>query len=125
MATYIAEVRYNGKLEILEGLEYSSIRECKTELRANGYKVRIVATEEDFDRACERYCAKQERKSENNKIKYSVDKEWAKKYNCSVKVFRNAFKTHQEKDSNGEYVYKYMDLEDWVEYYKEHPEYCK
>lgn len=120
--TYTASVTYNGRVEILENLEYRNIRECKNELRANGYKVRFVCKPEDFDEACEKLYQKREDKSHINKIQYEYDREEAKKYNTSVKTYRAAKKTCFEKDEAGNYRYLYMTLQDWVDYYDEHKE---
>lgn len=121
--SYVASVTHKGRLEILEGLEYKSIRECKDELRANGYKVRFVTTEDKFDEACDKYYEKLNRKNSYNRIKYRLDREEAQRYGCSVKVYRAAWKTYTEKDEKGHYRYNAMSLKDWVEYFKERPEF--
>ena len=121
--TYIASVTYNGRIEILENLEYRNIRECKDQLRANGYHVRIVCRPEQFDEACEKFYEKRQKKAFTSKAQYEADKAEAKKYNTSVKTYRAAIRTLLEKDENGEYKYLYMTLEDWVKYYDEHKEY--
>ena len=120
---YTASVTIEGRVEILEGLEYKNIRECKNELRANGFKVRFVCKPEQFDETCEKMYEKRELKSNINKAKYSYYKKEAEKYGTSVKTYRAAMKTLLEKDENGEYVYSYMTLEDWIKYYDEHKEY--
>ena len=72
--TYIASVTYNGRIEILENLEYRNIRECKDELRANGYHVRIVCRPEQFDEACEKFYEKRQKKAFTSKAQYEADK---------------------------------------------------
>lgn len=123
MATYIASVKYEGKVQILRDLEYNNIRECKRELRANGYQIRIVTTEDKFDEACEKYLAKKEDKSIRNKVKWELDKERAKEYGTSVKTFRAARKALLEKDKDGNYVNTASSLEDWIEFYDEHKDF--
>lgn len=120
--TYTASVTYNGRVEVLENLEYRNIRECKNELRNNGYKVRFVCKPEDFDEACSRYHKKVSDKAFINKAKNKFYKEEAAKYNTSIKTMKSAYKTYLEKDENGEYKYDAMDLKDWVEYYDKHKE---
>ena len=123
MATYIASVKYEGKVQILRDLEYNNIRECKSELRANGYQIRVVTTEDKFDEACEKYLAKKEDKSIRNKVKWELDKERAKEYGTSVKTFRAARKALLEKDKDGNYVNIASSLEDWIEFYDEHKDF--
>lgn len=54
MAKYIASVKWEGKIEIIER-DYPTANEFKKDLRANGYQVRFITTEENFDRDCEEY----------------------------------------------------------------------
>lgn len=56
MNTYIASVRHKDtrELKIITG-EYKSMASMSKELRANGYSVRFIATEETFDDVCEKY----------------------------------------------------------------------
>lgn len=66
MTKYLASVKDNGEIKIMEG-EYPSMKEFKKDLRANGYKVRFICLPENFDQACEDYYWKLNKKRHINK----------------------------------------------------------
>ena len=89
MKKYIASVRdiETKKLMIIER-EYDRKADFYDDLRANGYRVRFISTEEKFDEDCQRY---NERCEQNINVKnalYAADKESAKKLNMTVKEYR-------------------------------------
>lgn len=68
MTKYIASVKDNGKIMILEK-EYPSMKEFKMDLRKNGYQVRFICLPENFDQACENYYWKLQRVRNINKAR--------------------------------------------------------
>lgn len=76
MNTYIASVRDKDTKEfkIITG-EYKSMASMSRELRANGYSVRFIATEETFEDACEKYNTELEiRRRVHKKMRNKEDK---------------------------------------------------
>lgn len=63
MKTYIASVKDNGSLKIITS-DYNRKEDFAKELRANGYRVRFISTEENFDKDAERYNVRLERQAE-------------------------------------------------------------
>ena len=74
---YIAAVKdtYTGKVEIIERDSYTSKKAFATDLRGNGYKVRFITTEENFDDDCIKYHEKIERKMMINKCRRQTKRE--------------------------------------------------
>ena len=66
MTTYLASVKWEGKIKVME-LEAGSMKELKKDLRNNGYQVRFICLPENFDQACEDYYWKLNRKRHINK----------------------------------------------------------
>ena len=60
---YIASVidKSDNKFKIIKDT-YSSKKEFAYDLRANGYQVRFITTNDSFDRDCEQYHQQKERK---------------------------------------------------------------
>lgn len=75
MTKYIASVKYEGKIQIMEK-EYSSMKQFKKDLRANGYQVRFICLPENFDQACEDYFYKLETKRYVNKAIRAANKKF-------------------------------------------------
>lgn len=68
MTKYLASVKDNGKIKIMER-GYPSMKEFKKDLRANGYKVRFICLPENFAQACENYYWKLQKKNFINKAR--------------------------------------------------------
>lgn len=91
MKEYIAIVTYKGELETIKR-EYDTKKHFYDDLRLNGYRVRFISTEENFDKDCEKY---HERCELNKRVKnamYASDKKFAERMNMSVKEYRNWLK---------------------------------
>lgn len=65
MKEYIASCTLNGTITIVK-MEYNTKKEFANELRANGYRVRFISTEEKFDEDAEKY---NERCEDHNKAR--------------------------------------------------------
>lgn len=66
MTTYLASVKWEGNIKVME-LEANSMKELKKELRSNGYQVRFICLPENFDQACGDYYWKLNKKRHINK----------------------------------------------------------
>ncbi len=91
MKKYIAEVRLEGKITIIES-EYNCKSDFCRDLRANGYKVRFISTEENFDADCEKYNARCEKNKLAKKVVYASHKDSADRLHMTVKEFRDWMK---------------------------------
>lgn len=87
MTKYIASVTYEGELQTIER-EYNTKREFYAELRANGFRVRFISTEEKFDDDCAKYHEACELNKSIKKEIYKAHKESAKRMNMTVKEYR-------------------------------------
>lgn len=78
---YIASVRdrQTGKIEIIERDCYKTKKEFKEDLAGNGYTIRFITTEEDFDKACEERYWKLHQRSIVNKLHWESEKKTAEK----------------------------------------------
>ena len=93
MKKYIASVTLNGKLQIIKR-EYDRKQDFYSDLRANGYRVRFISTEEKFDEDAIKY---NERCEMNKSIKnaiYASDKKQAEAMNMTVAQFRTWLKNN-------------------------------
>lgn len=84
---YIASVTYEGKLEIIER-EYKTKSAFYSDLRGNGYRVRFISTEENFDSDCAKYHEACELNKSIKKEIYKSYKEQAASMNMSVAEFK-------------------------------------
>ena len=109
---YIASVKYEGKQELITK-DYPTKKEFKEDLLNNGYSVRFITTEENFDIDCDKFHEKLETQRIKNKIRYDYDKKDAKKYGVSVPVYRQALKRYFECDS----INSTLSLKDLCEIY--------
>lgn len=92
MKKYIASVTFDGELQIIEK-EYDRKQDFYNDLKANGYRVRFISTEEKFDEDAIKY---NERCEMNKRIKnaiYASDKKQAEAMNMTVAQFRAYLKT--------------------------------
>lgn len=87
MKKYIASVTYKGELTIMER-EYKNKAEFYNDLRANGFSVRFITTEENFDADCEKWHEKNEMSKRIHKAIYASDKKLAKNLNMTVSEYR-------------------------------------
>lgn len=74
MKTYSASVKYEGKI-ITVTREFQNKKAFAEALRANGMKVRFIATPDDFEEAAEKYAEKLEIARGNAQIKREVKRE--------------------------------------------------
>lgn len=74
MKTYSASVKYEGKI-IMVTREFQNKKAFAEALRANGMKVRFIATPDDFEEAAEKYAEKLEIARGNAQIKREVKRE--------------------------------------------------
>ena len=74
MKTYSASVKYEGKI-ITITREFQNKKTFAEALRANGMKVRFIATPDDFEAAAEKYAEKLEIARDNARIKREVKRE--------------------------------------------------
>lgn len=51
----IASVRYEGEIQVVKNDTFTTKRAYADALRGNGYRVRFIATPEEFDEACENF----------------------------------------------------------------------
>ena len=90
---YKAMVKIDGKTLVVNIQQYTK-KDATEDLRRNGYKVKFVSTEENFDKDLEKYLYRKALNNSIAKCKYKSDKEEAKMYNCSVAVLRKAQKEY-------------------------------
>ena len=107
MKEYIASVTYNGELKHINA-EYPTKKAFYEDLRANGYSVRFISTEEKFDEDCEKYEQRCDASKLYHQVKNRLDKEYANEYGISVAHYRRAYKAWVK--SNG-----YLTLKDCIE----------
>ena len=108
---YKAMVKMDGKTLIVDIQQYTK-KDATEDLRRNGYKVKFVSTEENFDKDLEKYLYRKELNNNISKCKYKSDKEEAKIYKCSVAVLRKAKKEYFK---NNDIL---MTLKDYIEIYR-------
>ena len=87
MKKYIASVTLDGELQTIER-EYDRKQDFYSDLRANGYRVRFISTEEKFDEDCEKYNEACERNKAVKNAIYASDKKQAEAMNMTVAQFR-------------------------------------
>lgn len=87
MKLYVASVTLDGKVEIIRS-EYDRKQDFYNDLRGNGYRVRFISTEENFDADCEKYHERCEKNKRIKKLVYASHKESAKRMHMTVKEFR-------------------------------------
>lgn len=89
---YIASVRdkETKKLMIIER-EYSNKKEFEIDLRLNGFSVRFISTENNFDDDCAKWHEKNERAKRNSKIKTLVHRECAFKMGMTIREYNALF----------------------------------
>lgn len=90
---YVASVRdrETKKIEVITR-DYPTKKEFRSDLAGNGYSIRFIATEEDFDEACYKYYEKLEIKKSIKKMRYQSDKKHAENLGMSVKEYRKWLK---------------------------------
>ena len=76
---YIAAVKWEGKIEIIERDTYTSKKAFAADLRANGYKVRFISTEEKFDEDCTKYHERIQAQTELRRYIKEAEKKTAQK----------------------------------------------
>lgn len=87
MKLYVACVTLEGKIEIVKS-EYNRKQDFYNDLRANGYRVRFISTEENFDADCEKYHERCEMNKRIKNIQYASDKKLADRMHMTVKEYR-------------------------------------
>ena len=90
---YIASVTMKneetGKKELtLIKREYDRKSDFYHDLRANGYSVRFITTEEKFDEDCEKWHEANEKSKKIHNAIYASDKMHAEKMNMTVAEYR-------------------------------------
>ncbi len=79
MKEYIASVRDKQTRELkIFRMEYETKKDFYTDLRNNGYSVRFITTEENFDRDCEKWHERNELNKRIAKRRRDSQKEFAK-----------------------------------------------
>lgn len=87
MKLYVACVTFEGKIEIVKS-EYNRKQDFYIDLRGNGYKVRFISTEENFDADCEKYHERCEMNRIRNNARYRATAQFAKEMKMTVKEFK-------------------------------------
>lgn len=87
MKKYIASVTLDGEVKIIKS-EYNRKQDFYNDLRGNGYRVRFISTEENFDADCEKYHERCEKNNYINKMLYASYKKSADKMGMSVKEYK-------------------------------------
>jgi hypothetical protein len=64
--TYVASVTFEGKIQIIERDDYKTKKAFAHDLRANGYRVRLISTPEKFNEDAEKY---NKRREDHNKAR--------------------------------------------------------
>ena len=86
---FIASVKNKETKEIqLITKEYSSKKEFKKDLIGNGYSVRFITTEENFENDCINYNEQREKAKKIATNKYKSDKEISEKVGMTVQEYR-------------------------------------
>lgn len=89
---YIASVRDKGTKELmLIEREYNNKKEFEIDLRQNGFSIRFISTENNFDDDCAKFHEKNERAKRNSKIKTQVHRECAFKMGISIREYNALF----------------------------------
>ena len=81
MKEYVASVRdkETNTIKILKG-KYATKKEYENDLRKNGYAVRFITTEENFDSDCEKWNKRNEENKRIAKMKYEARKKFANEH---------------------------------------------
>lgn len=87
MKLYVACVTLDGKVEIIRS-EYNRKQDFYSDLRSNGYRVRFISTEENFDADCEKYHERCEKNKLIKKLVYASHKDSANRMHMTVKEYR-------------------------------------
>ena len=61
----MASVRYEGEIQVVKNDTFTTKRAYADALRGNGYRVRFIATPEEFDEECEKWHTRKLRTAEN------------------------------------------------------------
>lgn len=92
---YVASVRdkETKRISIIRSDEYKTKKDFAKEIRCNGYTVRFISTEENFDADCEKYNeACEMNKAVKNEL-YRTDKKIAESLNMTVAEYRSYVKS--------------------------------
>lgn len=84
---YIAVVIFEKELSTIS-MEYTTKKDFYHDLRKNGYSVRFISTEENFNKDCEKWHERNETAKNINKRIYESDKKSAERMNMTVKQYR-------------------------------------
>lgn len=91
---YVASVRdkETKRISIIKSDGYKTKKDFAKDIRCNGYTVRFISTEENFDVDCEKYHeACEMNKAIKNEI-YRMDKKIADRINMTVAEYRRYIK---------------------------------
>lgn len=93
---YVASVKNKETkvISIIKADDYKNKNEFAKDLRANGYSVRFISTEENFDSDCEKYHEKQEMNKIYRETKNETDKRIADSLNMTVAEYRRLIKEY-------------------------------
>lgn len=93
MKKYIASVRdkETKKLMVIKD-EYKSKKAFEVDLKANGFSIRFITTEEKFDEDCEKWHQYNERCKLISKLKTESNKRLAAMHGLSVREYNKQYK---------------------------------
>lgn len=86
---YVASVKEkeSKRLSIIKS-EYETKKEFREDLKNNGYSIRFIATEETFNKECEKYHEKLDRQNMINKLNNKSNNETAKILGMTVAEYK-------------------------------------
>lgn len=97
--TYKAWVKdsYTKQLVVIES-EYANKKDFYDDLKGNGYRVRVIATPDKFEKACDTWCENAYREARARKItselRRKLDEKLAAEYNMTVREYRKYMKEY-------------------------------
>lgn len=114
---YIASVRLKGtKIHEIIRKEYPTKKAFEQDLRAYGYSVRFVTTEDKFDEACEKWHENNEKVKMVERVRFEYDKSQADRYGISVAHYRRAYKAYSKSLMSDKLTL--LSLEDYIKIWK-------